>query len=124
MTFEFKLPDLGEGIHEGEIVEVFVSVGDKVTEGDPLLEVETDKAVTAIPSPYTGAITEVRIAAGDTVHVGDVLIVFEGRATVPAATEEAVPGPKPLAPRAASDDAPSTAADQPVQPKRTKSQHS
>jgi pyruvate dehydrogenase E2 component (dihydrolipoamide acetyltransferase) len=80
MTVEFKLPDLGEGIHEGEIVEVFVKPGDRVAEGDPLLEVETDKAVTAIPSPFTGAVAEVRVAAGEIVHVGDVMVVFEGGA--------------------------------------------
>jgi pyruvate dehydrogenase E2 component (dihydrolipoamide acetyltransferase) len=80
MTVEFKLPDLGEGIHEGEIVEVYVKPDDRVAEGDPLLEVETDKAVTAIPSPFTGKVTEVRVAAGDTVHVGDVMVVFESGA--------------------------------------------
>ncbi|MFZ7125213.1 MAG: dihydrolipoamide acetyltransferase family protein [Desulfobacterales bacterium] len=77
MAREFKLPDLGEGIHEGEIVEVLVSVGDRIQEGDPLLEVETDKAVTAIPSPFTGTIGDIRVKAGDTVHVGDVLVTFE-----------------------------------------------
>ena len=87
MAFEFKLPDLGEGIHEGEIVEVFVAVGDKIAEGDPLLEVETDKAVTAIPSPYTGTVSEVRVAAGDAVHVGDVLVVFEGGPVQPATSD-------------------------------------
>jgi pyruvate dehydrogenase E2 component (dihydrolipoamide acetyltransferase) len=80
MAYEFKLPDLGEGIHEGEIVEVFVKPGDTVAEGDPLLEVETDKAVTEIPSPHTGAVVEVRVSAGDTVHVGDVLVVFQSGA--------------------------------------------
>ena len=88
MAFEFKLPDLGEGIHEGEIVEVFVTVGDQIAEGDPLLEVETDKAVTAIPSPYTGTVSEVRVAAGDAVHVGDVLVVFEGGPVQPATTDQ------------------------------------
>ena len=87
MAHEFKLPDLGEGIHEGEIVDVFVKPGDEIKEGDPLLEVETDKAVTAIPSPFTGAVAEVRVAAGDTVHVGDVLVVFAGG----EAKHEAVP---------------------------------
>lgn len=86
MAREFKLPDLGEGIHEGEIVEVFVKAGDTIREGDPLLEVETDKAVTAIPSPYTGTVTVVRVAAGDTVQVGDVLVVFEGPAKKGAET--------------------------------------
>jgi pyruvate dehydrogenase E2 component (dihydrolipoamide acetyltransferase) len=76
MARAFKLPDLGEGIHEGEIVEILVSVGDRVKEGDPLLEVETDKAVTAIPSPFTGTVGSVPVKAGDTVTVGDVLVVF------------------------------------------------
>ncbi|MGD8367251.1 MAG: dihydrolipoamide acetyltransferase family protein [Desulfobacterales bacterium] len=76
MAREFKLPDLGEGIHEGEVVSVLVSVGDEVTEGDPILEVETDKAAVEIPSPYTGLIEEIRVQAGDVVSVGDVLVVF------------------------------------------------
>ena len=96
MAHEFKLPDLGEGIHEGEIVDVFVKPGDEIKEGDPLLEVETDKAVTAIPSPFTGAVAEVRVAAGDTVHVGDVLVVFEAgeperEAAPPVTPKEAAP---------------------------------
>jgi pyruvate dehydrogenase E2 component (dihydrolipoamide acetyltransferase) len=89
MAREFKLPDLGEGIHEGEIVEVFVSAGDSIKEGDPLMEVETDKAVTAIPSPVTGRVAEVRVKAGDTVHVGDVLVVFEAAATETSEAEKA-----------------------------------
>lgn len=94
MAFEFKLPDLGEGIHEGEIVEVFVKPGDSVAEGDPLMEVETDKAVTAIPSPFTGTVTEVRCGAGETVHVGDVLIVFGGGVEKEKAPGEAAPDEK------------------------------
>jgi pyruvate/2-oxoglutarate dehydrogenase complex dihydrolipoamide acyltransferase (E2) component len=96
MTVEFKLPDLGEGIHEGEIVDVFVKPGDRVAEGDPLLEVETDKAVTAIPSPFTGKVTEVRVAAGETVHVGDVMVVFEGGASDHEAAPT-VPAPETVA---------------------------
>ena len=76
MAREFKLPDLGEGIHEGEVVKVLVSEGDEVAEGDPILEVETDKAAVEIPSPYTGVIEEIRVQAGDVVSVGDVLLVF------------------------------------------------
>ena len=77
MATSFKLPDLGEGIHEGEVTKIFVSEGDHLEEGDPLLEVETDKAAVEIPSPYTGTIEEIRIKPGDTVNVGDVLVVFE-----------------------------------------------
>jgi pyruvate dehydrogenase E2 component (dihydrolipoamide acetyltransferase) len=76
MAREFKLPDLGEGIHEGEVISVLVSVGDKVEEGDPILEVETDKASVEIPSPFTATVEAIQVEAGDTVSVGDVLMTF------------------------------------------------
>jgi pyruvate dehydrogenase E2 component (dihydrolipoamide acetyltransferase) len=78
MARSFKLPDLGEGVHEGEVLAVRVSVGQKVEEGDIILEVETDKAAVEIPSPFSGVVAEIRIQAGDIVNVGDVLIVFDG----------------------------------------------
>lgn len=61
MAFEFKLPDIGEGIHEGEIVKWFVKPGDKVEEDDVLAEVQNDKAVVEIPSPVKGTVTEVNV---------------------------------------------------------------
>jgi pyruvate dehydrogenase E2 component (dihydrolipoamide acetyltransferase) len=76
MAQEFKMPDLGEGIHEGEILKVFVSEGDHVNEGEPLLEVETDKAAVEIPSPFTGIVEKVLVKTGDMVKVGEVLITF------------------------------------------------
>lgn len=76
MPKEFKLPDLGEGIHEGEVVEVLVAVGDRVEDGTPIMIVETDKAETEIPSPINGIVQEIRVKAGDVVNVGDVLMVF------------------------------------------------
>ncbi len=76
MTRSFKLPDLGEGIHEGEVIAVLVSVGDEVQEGDPILEVETDKASVEIPSPYTGKVEKILVKPGDVVKVGDVLMTF------------------------------------------------
>lgn len=76
MTVEFKLPDLGEGIHEAEIVEVLVSVGDHVEDGQTVLLVETDKATTEVPSPVTGTVGEIRVKPGDTVKVGSVLMLF------------------------------------------------
>jgi pyruvate dehydrogenase E2 component (dihydrolipoamide acetyltransferase) len=102
MTKEFKLPDLGEGIHEGEVLGVRVSVGQAVKEGDIILEVETDKAAVEIPSPYTGTVLQIHVRPGDTVRVGQVLITFgetgEKPAPAPepsaaAATETAVPEP-------------------------------
>ncbi len=77
MLQDFILPDLGEGIHEGEILEVHVAAGDEVNEGDVILVVETDKAAVEIPSPHTGTVHEVRIKQGKLVHVGEVMIVFE-----------------------------------------------
>jgi len=78
MARTFKLPDLGEGIHEGEIIEVLVAVGDEIEEGDDILVVETDKAAVDIPSPYTGEVTGIEVEPGDMVHVGDVVITFGG----------------------------------------------
>ncbi len=76
MSRSFKLPDLGEGVHEGEVLAVHVSVGQEVKEGDIILEVETDKAAVEIPSPFSGTVAEVRVKPGDTVKVGDVMMTF------------------------------------------------
>jgi pyruvate dehydrogenase E2 component (dihydrolipoamide acetyltransferase) len=92
MPKEFKLPDLGEGIHEGEISEVLVSVGDHVEDGQPIMVIETDKATTEVPSPVTGTVKEIKVKPGDIVNVGDVLLTFlaEGEAE----TEETKPPAK------------------------------
>ena len=78
MSRAFKLPDLGEGIHEGEILAVIVEAGQDVKEGDIILEVETDKAAVEIPSPYTGKVEEILVKPGDVVNVGDVMMTFSG----------------------------------------------
>jgi len=77
MTFEFKLPDLGEGIQEAEILVVKVSPGQKVTEDEPIFEVETDKAVVEIPSPCTGVVENVNVKVGDIATVGKVMVTFQ-----------------------------------------------
>ena len=74
VAFEFRLPDIGEGIHEGEIVKWFVAKGDTINEDDALFEVQNDKSVVEIPSPVTGTVLEVLVAEGTVVVVGDVLI--------------------------------------------------
>jgi len=74
MAFEFRLPDIGEGIHEGEIVKWFVKAGDTVKEDDILCEVQNDKAVVEIPSPVEGTVEEVLVGEGTVAVVGDVLI--------------------------------------------------
>lgn len=77
MAFQFKLPDIGEGIHEGEIVKWFVKPGDKVSEDDVLCEVQNDKAVVEIPSPVDGTVKEILVEEGNVAVVGDVLITFD-----------------------------------------------
>ncbi|WP_203332498.1 dihydrolipoamide acetyltransferase family protein [Planococcus beigongshangi] len=74
MAFEFRLPDIGEGIHEGEIVKWFVKAGDTIEEDDVLVEVQNDKAVVEIPSPVSGTIEEVLVEEGTVAVVGDVLV--------------------------------------------------
>ena len=76
MAKEFTLPDPGEGIHEAEIIEVKVSEGDRVEEGDPLFIVETDKAEVDVPAPFTGTVEKVMVSDGDDVRVGDVLLTY------------------------------------------------
>lgn len=77
LSFEFRLPDIGEGIHEGEIVKWFVKAGDEVQEDDILCEVQNDKAVVEIPSPVKGKVTEVLVSEGTVAIVGDVLIKLD-----------------------------------------------
>lgn len=77
LSFEFRLPDIGEGIHEGEIVKWFVKAGDEVQEDDILCEVQNDKAVVEIPSPVKGKVTEVLVSEGTVAIVGDVLVKLD-----------------------------------------------
>ncbi|MCM3736869.1 2-oxo acid dehydrogenase subunit E2 [Bacillus cytotoxicus] len=77
MAFEFKLPDIGEGIHEGEIVKWFIKPGDEVNEDDVLLEVQNDKAVVEIPSPVKGKALDILVEEGTVAIVGDVLVKFD-----------------------------------------------
>lgn len=90
MALEFKLPDLGEGIHEAEILDIKVKEGDMVKEDQVLFEVETDKAAVEVPSPYAGKVTKIFFKVGDTAHVGNVLITFEGK-DAPVHQERAKP---------------------------------
>jgi pyruvate dehydrogenase E2 component (dihydrolipoamide acetyltransferase) len=77
MAFTFRLPDIGEGIHEGEIVKWFVKPGDQVKEDDILAEVQNDKAVVEIPSPVEGTVEEILVEEGTVAVVGDALIRFD-----------------------------------------------
>jgi len=99
VAYEFKLPDLGEGLTEGEIARWLVSEGQEIAEDDPLVEVQTDKTTVEIPSPAAGKVARILVGEGDVVAVGTVLVVIgedaavseepraEPAASVPAASE-------------------------------------
>jgi pyruvate dehydrogenase E2 component (dihydrolipoamide acetyltransferase) len=91
--FEFKLPDIGEGVAEGEIVNWLVNEGDSVSENQEMVEVMTDKATVTIGAPKTGKVAERRYKVGDTVPVGDVLVVLEVGGDAAAAPAPAAPAP-------------------------------
>jgi len=97
MALEFKLPDIGEGIAEGEIVNWLVDEGQAVSEHQPVVEVMTDKATVEIPAPRGGRLTRKHAAAGDVVPVGTVIFTLEP-ADAPAAAQPAPPAqPAPAA---------------------------
>ena len=88
--FEFILPDLGEGISEGEILKWYVEEGGQIKEDEPLVDVETDKAAVTIPSPSSGTIAAVKGKVGDIVNVGDVVVVIDDGSGDTAAAEDTV----------------------------------
>ncbi len=104
-VFQFKLPDIGEGIAEGEIVKWMVKPGDKINEDDTLLEVQNDKSVEEIPSPVTGTIKKILVDEGTVANVGDVLVEIDApghnsasASSAPAPTAEATTAPAASAP--------------------------
>jgi len=110
MAYEFKLPDLGEGLTEGEVARWLVSEGQEVAEDDPLVEIQTDKTTVEIPSPAAGKVASILVAEGQVVAVGTVLVVIGEGATAledeqpraePAPQQEAAKdvGPSEPAPR-------------------------
>ena len=99
MAREFKLPDIGEGVHEGEVVKWFVKEGDAVKENDPMVEVMTDKVTVQIPSPVTGKIFQLRAKEGEVVKVGTTLVVFgEAGEVSPPMPAPPIKSPLPPAP--------------------------
>ena len=76
MAYEFKLPDLGEGLTEGEVARWLVAEGDEIAEDAPLVEIQTDKTTVEIPSPAAGTVSRILVAEGDIVPVGTVLVVI------------------------------------------------
>src|SRR5579872_4322890 len=93
MAYEFKLPDLGEGLTEGEIARWLVSEGQEIAEDEPLVEIATDKTTVEIPSPAGGVVSRILVEEGAVVPVGTVLVVIGGDGSVaePAAAAAAAP---------------------------------
>jgi pyruvate/2-oxoglutarate dehydrogenase complex dihydrolipoamide acyltransferase (E2) component len=88
VSYEFKLPDLGEGLTEGEIARWLVTEGQEIGEDDPLVEIQTDKTTVEIPSPAAGKVSRILVAEGETVAVGTVLVVIGEDGAVPAGEEQ------------------------------------
>jgi len=95
MAYEFKLPDLGEGLTEGEIARWLVAEGQEIGEDDPLVEIQTDKTTVEIPSPAAGKVSRILVGEGETVSVGTVLVVIGGDGATPAEEEQPRAEPAP-----------------------------
>jgi pyruvate dehydrogenase E2 component (dihydrolipoamide acetyltransferase) len=110
---EFKLPELGENIDQGDLVRLMIAPGASVTEGQPVMELETDKAVIEVPSSVSGVVSEIRVKEGDKLKVGQVIFTLENGAgskasekTAPKAPAVPVTTPAPKVPAAAPHHSP------------------
>src|SRR6476619_4547805 len=99
MATEFKIPNLGDGIKGGDVLNVLVKVGDTVAKDQGVLELETDKATIEVPSSVAGTVTEIKVKAGDKVTIGQGVIVLTGS---PAASAPAKASPEQAAASPAS----------------------
>ena len=118
---EFRLPELGEGIESGQVIEVLVSPGDRVTLEQPLLEVETDKAAVEIPSPADGTIVDVLVSAGDTVEISQILVKIDGEAGGEETPEDAAPPAEEKAEESPAAEKPAAAKKPPEEEKKESS---
>jgi pyruvate dehydrogenase E2 component (dihydrolipoamide acetyltransferase) len=95
MATEFKLPELGENIETGDLVRLMIKPGASITEGEPVMELETDKAVVEVPSSVTGTIGEIRVKEGDKLRVGQVIFTVENGAGAKTAAKLEKPAAQP-----------------------------
>jgi pyruvate dehydrogenase E2 component (dihydrolipoamide acetyltransferase) len=110
VAYEFKLPDLGEGLTEGEIARWLVAEGQEVAEEEPLVEIQTDKTTVEIPSPAAGQVARILVAEGEVVPVGTVLVVIgEGDGAEPTADDVQRTEPAPSVSDTTSGQTPDTA---------------
>ena len=124
MAFVFNFPDVGEGIHEGRVVEWLVTEGEVVAEDQPLVKVETDKAVVELPSPKAGTILRLHAAGDADIFVGDPLVTIGEEGEDPGAEQASEAAPEPSVPagdRAEPEKpAPAVAARRPLATPRTR----
>lgn len=95
MAIEIKVPELGDGVESGDVLEVFVSEGDTIEQGQDLIELETDKATVTVPASDAGTISKIHVGEGDTVAVGGVIVSVEGGTASAAPSAPAVEAPAP-----------------------------
>ncbi|MGG1636465.1 dihydrolipoamide acetyltransferase family protein [Paenibacillus sp. NRS-1760] len=101
--FEYRFPELGEGLHEGEIIKVHIKVGDTVTDDDIIMEVQNDKAIVEVPCPVNGKVLEVLVKDGQVCHIGEVVAIIDAEGELPEQAEPAAAeAPKAEAPAAAA----------------------
>lgn len=92
--FEYRFPELGEGLHEGEVIKVHIKPGDTVTDDDIIMEVQNDKAIVEVPCPVNGKVLEVLMKDGQVCKVGEVVAVIEAEGELPEQVEPAAEAPK------------------------------
>src|ERR1700691_2527782 len=102
MFTEFKLPELGEKIESGDLVRLMIKPGASITEGEPVMELETDKAVVEVPSSVTGTVGEVRVKEGDKLRVGQVIFTVEQAAGQAKGASAGAPSAGALSARASA----------------------
>ncbi|MCX8108112.1 MAG: biotin/lipoyl-binding protein, partial [Verrucomicrobiae bacterium] len=92
---DIKLPSLGENVDSGVVVNVLVVEGQKIAKGDPLIEIESEKAIATVPSPAEGVVGKIHVRAGDKIGVGQRILTLAGSAAEAAAVKstQSAPGP-------------------------------
>ncbi|MGO4544785.1 dihydrolipoamide acetyltransferase family protein [Paenibacillus sp. 2TAB23] len=108
--FEYRFPELGEGLHEGEIVKVNIKVGDTVTDDDIIMEVQNDKAIVEVPCPVNGKVLEVLVKDGQVCHVGEIVAIIDAEGELPEQAAPAAEAPKEEAPAPKAEAAPAAEA--------------
>ena len=95
MSIDFKLPELGENVHSGDVVNVLIQEGDVIAANDGVVELETDKAVVEIPCPHAGRVAKLLVKKGDSVKVGQTILTIASETTTPETSTPQTPANEP-----------------------------